>query len=48
MLSQNMRKAADIYKQHVKKMRKGDRASLNNKAVLKDILPDNLRDGLGL
>ena len=48
LLSQNMRKAADIYKQHVKKMRKGDRASLNNKAVLKDILPDNLRDGLGL
>ncbi len=48
LLSQNMRKASGIYKQHVVKLRRGDRAALSNAAVLKDILPENLRDGLGL
>ena len=48
LLSQNMQKAAAVYKQHVARLRKGDRASLSNAGVLKDILPENLREGLDL
>ena len=43
-----MQKAAAVYKQHVARLRKGDRASLSNAGVLKDILPENLREGLDL
>ncbi len=48
LLAQNMRKAAEIYKKHVADLRKGNRAALTNDAILKDILPENLRDGLAL
>jgi hypothetical protein len=46
ILTRNMRKAHELYAEHVSKLRRGKRSQLNRDALLKDILPENLREGL--
>lgn len=46
ILTVNMRKAHDLYAKHVAMLRKGQRAKLTRDFLIKDILPDNLREGL--
>lgn len=48
VFTRNMRKAFDIYERHVQALRKGNRAALQKNALLRDILPENLRTGLSL
>lgn len=46
VLTRNMRKAYEIYSKHVAMLRQGKRAQLTRDFLLKDILPENLREGL--
>lgn len=46
VLTRNMRKAHEIYSKHVTMLRQGKRSQLTREFLIKDILPDNLREGL--
>ncbi len=46
VLTRNMLKAHDIYARHVDMLRQGKRAQLTREFLIKDILPENLREGL--
>ena len=47
LLTRNMQKALELYSRHVSLLRKGKQGELTKEFLLKDILPENLREGLG-
>ncbi len=46
ILAVNMRKAHELYARHVNMARAGKQGQLTRAYLIKDILPDNLREGL--
>ena len=46
VLNRNMQKAYEIYSKHVTMLRQGKRGQLSKEFLIKDILPENLREGL--
>ena len=48
LFAQNMRKTHGVYTKHVDTLRRGKHAQLSRDAILKDILPENIQEGLGL
>lgn len=47
LLTQNMRKAHTLYTKHVQMLRNGKQSSMTRDFLVNDILPENLREGLG-
>ena len=46
LLTRNMRKAHETFSKHVAMLRQGKRSQLTRDVILRDILPENLREGL--
>ena len=46
ILTRNMRKAHETFSKHVAMLRQGKRSQLTRDVILRDILPENLREGL--
>ena len=46
VLTRNMRKAHEVFAKHVAMLRQGKRGQLSRDFLIKDILPENLREGL--
>lgn len=46
VLTRNMRKAHELYSRHLSMLRKGKQNELTREFLIRDILPENLREGL--